>query len=247
MPRTRKRTTNFRSYSDEQLKNAVSEIIKTGMSARIVAKQTGIPRCTLNRYIKKAKLSGEEEINYRPKNEHLKVFSHQNELLIVDYIRHASSIHYGMTSLAARKLAFEFGEVNNIPMPANWKRDGAAGKEWLYSMMKRHKFSFRTPEQTSIAHATSFNEANVKMFYNNFKDLKATYKFLPQDVYNLDETGCGTVHKPQKVIADCGKRVVGQITSAERGSLVTCVNIICATGKAIPPFIIFPMSILKTI
>ena len=66
------------------------------------------------------------------------------------------------------------------------------------------------------------------------------YQFPPHSIYNVDETGLTTVHKPPKVIASTGEKQVGQITSAERGTLVTVVGTINAIGNSIPPFVIFP-------
>lgn len=40
-------------------------------------------------------------------------------------------------------------------------------------------------------------------------------------IWNLDETGCMTVTKPPKVIAVRGSKQAGQISSAERETLVT--------------------------
>lgn len=54
--------------------------------------------------------------------------------------------------------------------------------------------------------ATSFTEANLNLFLDYLAALKEKHKFKPQDVYNLDETGCVTVHRPLKIVAENGKR-----------------------------------------
>ena len=59
-------------------------------------------------------------------------------------------------------------------------------------------------------------------------------------VYNLDETGVITVQTPRKVIGEKGAKQVYQITSGEKGSLVTVCCIIGANGNSLPPAIIFP-------
>lgn len=48
-----------------------------------------------------------------------------------------------------------------------------------------------------------------------------------------------------KVIAETGKRVVGQCVSAERGTLVTFCGIISAIGGTIPPMYIYPRVRMK--
>lgn len=49
-----------------------------------------------------------------------------------------------------------------------------------------------------------------------------------------------TVQECPKVIASKHVRQVGQVTSAERGSLVTVRFAVNALGNVIPPFFIFP-------
>lgn len=66
------------------------------------------------------------------------------------------------------------------------------------------------------------------------------FKFPPNRIHNVDETGVTTVQTPKQVVAEKGKKQVGAITSAERGELVTVVCAINATGNAVPPMFIFP-------
>ena len=54
------------------------------------------------------------------------------------------------------------------------------------------------------------------------------YKFTPNDIWNVDETGVSTVQKPNKVVALKGVKQVGSITSSERGQMIT----ICSAGNA---------------
>lgn len=68
----------------------------------------------------------------------------------------------------------------------------------------------------------------------------ARFKFCPQQIYNVDETGITTVHKPKRIIAWRGLKQVSKVTSAERGELVTVCSAINAIGNHLPPFIIFP-------
>jgi len=61
----------------------------------------------------------------------------------------------------------------------------------------------------------------------------------------VDETGVQTVHSPGKVIAECGAKQVGQVTSAERGTLVTVCCTINAIDNFLPPVFIFPRVYFK--
>jgi len=84
------------------------------------------------------------------------------------------------------------------------------------------------------------------LFYNNLNSVCERYKFEATDIWNVDETGCTTVQKPPKVIAETGIKQVGALTSSERGQLVTVCCAVSAVGQAIPLLFVFPECTLKT-
>ena len=89
---------------------------------------------------------------------------------------------------------------------------------------------------------TTFNRVTVADFQNKLHDLITRYNFTPSQIYNLDETGVTTVQRVSKVIARKGQHQVGQrhdVTSLERGELVTDTGIISVAGHALPPVWIF--------
>lgn len=85
-----------------------------------------------------------------------------------------------------------------------------------------------------------FNRAAVNEF---FDILEAEYskKHYPVDrIFNVDETGLTIVQsKIPAVIGKKGKRQIGALTAAERGSLVTLVCCMSAGGSYIPPMSYF--------
>jgi transposase len=135
---------------------------------------------------------------------------------------------------------------NNIPHRFNTEAK-IAGKEWLRAFLKRNPdISLRQPTSTSIARAIGFNRPQVERFYINLSALMDKYNFSPQSIYNMDETGLSTVpNKQPKVLSRKGKRSVNKISSAERGTNVTIVNAVSATGNFIPPAFIFGRKRMK--
>lgn len=55
----------------------------------------------------------------------------------------------------------------------------------------------------------------------------------------MDETAITTVQKPNRVVAKKDMKLVGEVTSTERGSLVTMAMAVSPSGNSIPPFLVF--------
>lgn len=57
----------------------------------------------------------------------------------------------------------------------------------------------------------------------------------------MDKTGLNTVpNKLPKVLTPKGKKLVGKVSSGERGQIVTAVCCMSASGSYIPPALVFP-------
>ena len=63
---------------------------------------------------------------------------------------------------------------------------------------------------------------------------------LPMQIYNCDETGVSSVHKPGNFIAELGHHNVHSVTSAERGKSHTVLSCVSASGYTLPPMIVYP-------
>lgn len=228
----------------DSLKLAVHDVIYNNKSLRGTAKSYKLSVMTLKRYVAKKRQAidtGSSSPKYEPNYKQAQYFSKEEELDLSNYLETASKLHHGLTPKAARELAFQFAEKNNKSVPQTWHQNKIASYAWLHGFMRRHKnLSLRVPEATSLARATSFNRHNVAKFFENLKNLYVRFKFEPQDVWNVDETGITTVHKPKKIIACRGLKQVSKVTSAERGELVTVCSAINAVGVSLPPFFIFP-------
>ncbi|GLV34065.1 hypothetical protein CBL_05085 [Carabus blaptoides fortunei] len=144
------------------------------------------------------------------------LFMRPEEKSLSNYLIHVAELHHCLPPLEARKFAYEFAVANNKEVPACWIRDKCGGKDWFTNFLKRHSnISLRSPEATSLARAMGFNEAVVNKFFDNLTTVYEKYKLV-------------------KVVAKKGSEQVGQISSAERGTLVTVCCAINATGNSIP-------------
>lgn len=241
------------------LKNAVRNVINKTMSLRVAAITFNIPKSTLFDSVVRAKNSlnndasdsGNEsndakEETVASKYASRQVFSHNEEAELELYLKQCSKMCYGLTYKLCREFAFEYATKLGKKYPKNWELNKKAGIDWMQSFMKRHpRLSNRKPENTSIARASAFNKVNVEEFFNNYTTVQAKYKFPPERIWNIDETGVTTVLQAPRVIAETGTKAVGQCVSAERGSLVTMCGIVSAAGGSIPPVYIFPRIRMK--
>ena len=168
------------------------------------------------------------------------IFTDGEERDLAEYLVSASNVYFGLCPKEIRKLAFEYASANSKVVPDSWKEKKEAGADWLNGFLRRHHLSLRVPEPTSYQRATGFNKANVSKFYDKLEELMDRYKFTPNDIWNLDETGMTTVQKPRKTIAPTGQKQVGGLTSAERGQLVTVLAAVNPLGCTVAPMMVFP-------
>lgn len=150
-------------------------------------------------------------------------------------------MHYGLTTIQARKLAYEYAKSLSLKYPAKWVENKMSGKEWMYGFRRRNpELSLRKPENTSAARSFAFNKTSVTEFYTNLKTVLKRHPLTADRIFNFDESGVSTVLATPKVLAPRCQKQVGQIVSAERGELVTFGGIISACGNTIPPLFVFP-------
>lgn len=169
------------------------------------------------------------------------VFSRDQEKELVSHIIHMEERLFGFSINDFRALAFDLAERNNLDNNFN-KDKKRAGKCWYYSFLKRNpEISLRTPEATSLARAIGFNKVSVAKFFELLRQEYEKYNFGADRIWNVDETGVSTVPKKKsKVIGLKGKKQVGKLSSAERGTLVTAAVCMSAAGIFMPLMFIFP-------
>lgn len=225
---------------------AAEAVLKDGVPVRTAARQFGVSRTTLQRHIEFCRKTSSEttELNcaYFNRCAVWTVFSKDEEHALVQYLVDACNMHYGLSKQQVKKLAFQYAKANEKKYPKSWNVNGEAGDQWYFDFMKRNNkvLSLRKPQPTSLSRATSFNKTNVSYFFAKYQELFSKYKFLPECIYNVDETGITTVHTPGKVIAPKGKKQIGSMTSGERGTNITIICCVNAIGNSVPPMMIFP-------
>lgn len=238
------------------MKNALYEVIEIGLSLKSVSEKYKIPRTTLRRYRDKCK-HNLEQIDFSdrflegaprltPNYEVNRVFDRDEEQTLTSYLQTMAKLHHGLTPKHVKTMAYELAILHKKKIPSSWSKNKCAGKDWFTGFMRRNKtVSIRIAEATSLGRAMGFNKPVVQRFFSNLKILYEKHNFNPSQVYNVDETALTTVQGSNKIIATKGQKQVGQVTSAERGTLVTMVGAINALGNSVPPMLIFPRKNFK--
>lgn len=192
MPRNYKRKSDRGLISDETMRSYVIQVINDNVSIRTVAKEKGVSKSVLARYVKKYKMDNNSRMS--PNYQHRCIFTIVNEQLIEDYLIKMSNMFYGLTHKNTRILAYDFAKANRISVPQNWENCGMASEDWMTQFLKRHsKLSLRTPESTSIARSSSFNKTTVSNFFDILHSLLRETGLPGYRIFNLDESGLTTV------------------------------------------------------
>lgn len=246
MVRTYKPKNATRQLVDEEsMQAAIQDVMQGVLSYRKAADKYNLKLSTLESRVKKYKNSNDAEgssnCTFDSKYTSFQVFSIEEEKMLNDYIIKCCKMHYGLTTIQTRKLAYEYAKSLNLKYPAKWEETKMAGKEWMYGFRRRNsELSLRKPENTSAARSFAFNKTSVTEFYTNLKTVLEQHPLTPDRIFNFDESGVSTVIATPKVLAPRCQKQVGQIVSAERGELVTFGGIISASGNTIPPLFVFP-------
>ncbi|GFO18680.1 tigger transposable element-derived protein 6-like protein [Plakobranchus ocellatus] len=233
---------------------AALDAVANGLTLHKAADEFGISKNALQRYqAKQAKQKNDasalSETPLAPNYQHAKIFSAAQEQELMQFIAEVSDMFHGYTYKQLRVFAYEMAVSNKIKIPRYWQENKMASSDWQKGFMARNgeRLALRTAEPTSLARTTAFNRFNVETFFNNLETCYLKAKSTACTIYNLDETGCTTTHKPPKVLARKGCKQVGKVVSQERGELVTVCAIVSAAGVCIPPVLVFPRKNYKDI
>lgn len=235
MVRKYKRKSTRGQYGNQQLTLAL-EAVKGGMPLLRASKEFDIPRRTIRRH--RDRLVANPGVSRLGR--HRVILTENLEKELNDHIQYMEKSLYGLTTRDVRRLAYELAEAVGLQHPFSHDRK-MAGKDWLSGFLTRHQnLSIREPQGTNLSRAVGFNKPKVQQFFGVYKELLQSEEFTPARVWNMDETGITSVHKPGKILATKGVKQVSRMTSGERGKTVTVICGMNAAGMYVPPMLIFP-------
>lgn len=108
---------------------------------------------------------------------------------MASYIEKCSNLHYGLTLVQTRQLAYQYAKKLELNYPPTWETKKEAGVDWLEKFRNRHPdISLRKPENNSAARSFGFNKTAVNEFYDLLESLLVRFKFPPNRIYFIDDT-----------------------------------------------------------
>ena len=122
-----------------------------------------------------------------------------------------------------------------------------AGRKWLHGYLRRKPNLCRKNSQNiSAARAIGANPVQIEKFFELLVQWVCKWKieFLPNNIWNIDESGVQDVPKSQKVIGVKGEHAF-QTVARDKGETSTVVTYISAGGMVVPPMVIFKAARVK--
>lgn len=225
------------SWNSEDMEKAVRDVRNKRLGFLKAAKVYNVPKTTLFRLAKMGEGSSKPT---KARMGRKTLLPPALEAQLVEYLLEMEKKFFGLTRRDVKVMAYQLARANGL----NWQgNSGIAGPKWLELFLIRHKdkLSVRKPTATSHNRAKGFTKEKVQHFFKILQDEMDKKNFPPARIFNVDETGLTVVQsKVPSVLALKGKRQVAAISSVERGSLVTAVTCMGASGIFVPPMLIFP-------
>jgi hypothetical protein len=221
-----------KQWSDESTKAAVPHVQYEGASLREASRLYNVPLETLRR-----RVNGLVAVDCRPGP---RTVLSEEEIKLAKYLIQMSEMGYGLTREGVMGLAYSIVQKTKRPHPF---QNGSAGRAWFEGFMRRNpNLTIRSPQPLSYCSAASGNKDTIADFFGKLGSLYGKLNLLSKamQVFNCDETGVTIVFKPNKVIAELGKRNVYAVSAAERGKTHTVLSCVSAAGFIVPPMIIYP-------
>ena len=122
-----------------------------------------------------------------------------------------------------------------------------AGHKWLCGFLQRKpNLRWKNFQNISAARAIGANPVQIEKFFELLVQWVCQWKieFMPNNIWNIDESDVQDVPKTQKVIGIKGERAF-QTVLDDKGQTSTVVTYISAGGMVVPPMVLFKAARVK--
>jgi hypothetical protein len=113
------------------------------------------------------------------------VLTAEEEEELVQYLIQMCGRGLGLSPTQLKMKVYEITKSRRTPI-----KNGIPGGGWMRWWKKKHpELSLRSAQALEVARATSLCEENVKSFYDNLEHLYNLHNYLPERIWNCDESG----------------------------------------------------------
>jgi hypothetical protein len=167
-----------------------------------------------------------------------RVISEKDEASLANLLRLYARHGLAFTREEVKELAFEFAQENN--RKGFNDEAGRAGKTWFANFLTRNEdIGLKKGADISIYRAFSANKKSIDAWFQMLlgvcihEDISS-----PENIWNVDETGCQDVPKATPVVGQKGEKAYCYVP-ADRGETMTFISCVSAVGNVLPPMVIF--------
>ncbi|KAF0704479.1 hypothetical protein As57867_007227, partial [Aphanomyces stellatus] len=216
-----------RRYTDQELHDSIKDVI-SGKSLDDVSAATKIPRQTLQRETRLVRLGIVKE----PKRPGPKPILPSNaEADLVSWIAAMQRDGHPVNQYEIMRTA------NRMVQALDPNASLTSG--WYYRFLGRNPVLSQRMAQTISRARNEVDDESVERLYNSMKELMAKYQFLPDRIFNMDETAFNSRKKSHNVVVIKGSPNVWAKTISTNFhlSIVACGS---ASGILLPPLFLLP-------
>ena len=157
---------------------------------------------------------------------------------IVDALCVLSSSALPLTRSDVQDLTQEVTKV--LKLKTKFK-DGRPGPDWVYNFEKRWRHRFTRKNRVGITYQRSkgVTSRNLDVFFDMLQALEDKYHFLPENMWNADESGFQGTRARQKVYSAKQLKHAYSIDSGGTKSLYSVLFCVNAAGTWLPTYTVY--------
>ena len=224
------RSGQYKMWNEVNMVKALT-LVDQGASIRCAAEKCGVPRSTLH-----DRVSGKIQQGKKSGPDPYLTMEEEEEL--ANFLVKCAKIGYPHTQRQVLSLVQQILEHKGITVSVT--------SGWWERFSSRRNLTLRTAVPLTYVRAMATDEDTLNRYYDLLEETLKANDLLdkPACIYNCDETGLPLSPKSLKVVSEVGAKDPSCITGNTKSQItvLACAN---ATGRAVPPFIIYDRKTLN--
>ena len=164
------------------------------------------------------------------------MFNLEQEALLCKHLSTMAEIGYGYSRQETINIASDFAHHLGL-----CDKSHRLSLQWLYNFLSRWpELKVKKPRSLEIARARSATRPAIDSYFTELGKIIDKYNLRdkPNYIFNIDEKGLSTEHKPPKIVT--GSLYKAQAITGGKSKTTTLIGGGNGVGQQIPPFFVFP-------